>query len=237
MNGHFETSCRQRHTSSTENAWYRVHWSSNGHSRRLVRDGATPGLAAHKAARCGGGSFGHKNRDQDTDSLVDRRIVECLIGLLDHSHPIVQEGAVIALGRYHDPAVVGALGKRLYPTECKPAEVRKAVVESLRQLRMPDAIPFLKIGLRDPGPEVRMAACQALAQIGSPHDLLALETVLLPFEEAPVRIEAAKALGQIGGYKAQEILEKALDTILDDDDHRELRTTVGDQLARLQRNT
>ncbi len=165
-----------------------------------------------------------------------KQIVGCLTDLLDDPDPVVQEGAALALGQYPWPEVVQRLGRKLYPTECGHPEVRKMVVESLRQMRHADAIPYLKIGLRDTSREVRISTCRALSEIGQQEAIGAIEEVLLPFEEPSVRIEAAKALGSIGGPKVQEILERALqlENIPDDDDHRELRTAVGRQLAELQ---
>jgi len=163
------------------------------------------------------------------------QIVDRLIALLSDPDPVVQEGAALALGQYPLPKVVQGLGRRLYPTECKNAEVRKTVAESLGQTHQADAIPFLRIGLRDTSREVRISACRALSRIGQQEAIGVIADILLPFEEPSVRIEAAAALGHIGGAKAREILRRALENTPDDDDHRELRTVVGNEHAKLQR--
>jgi len=60
-----------------------------------------------------------------------KQIIDQLIALLDDPDTIVQEGAAIALGQYPLHEVVQELGRRLYPTETKNAQVRKAIADSL----------------------------------------------------------------------------------------------------------
>lgn len=163
-----------------------------------------------------------------------RQIVDELITLLNDPDPVVQEGAALALGQYPWLEVVWALGQKLYPTECGNAEVRKAVADSLGQTKRAEAILFLEIGLRDRSRNVCIAACKALSQIRQPEAIPALEEILLPVEPL-LRIEAAKALGHIGGVKATKILDEASQILPDDDDHREVRTVVGNEHAELQR--
>lgn len=164
-----------------------------------------------------------------------KQIVDELITLLNDTNPIVQEGAALALGQYPWPELVKALGQKLYPTECGTQDVREMVANSLGQTERAEAIPFLEVGLRDPSHNVRIATCQALSQIKQPEAVSALEETLLPLEDPLLRIEAAKALGHIGGVKAMKILDKALQTLPDHDDHREVRTLVGNEYAELQR--
>ncbi|MDZ7261392.1 MAG: HEAT repeat domain-containing protein [candidate division KSB1 bacterium] len=163
--------------------------------------------------------------------IRSKQILDELITLLNDSDPIVQEGVALALGQYPQLEVVKALGPRLYPTECRYQAVREMVANSLGRIKRAEAIPFLEIGLRDRSYNVRIAACQALSQIKQPEAIPALEEVLLPFNIPLVRMEAAKALGHIGGAKAMEILSTASQIL----PNGELKTLVNDELAKLQR--
>ena len=164
-------------------------------------------------------------------------ILSCLVSLLDDPDPIVQEGAAFALGYYELPEIARELGRRLYPTECQNSEIRKAIAESLGQLRLPDAIPYLKIALKDTNRDVRISACSSLGDIGQEDAIWAIRDILLPFEEIEVRIEAARALGKIGGSKAQETLTKASNELADDEENQSLRDVIADELASLQRSS
>ncbi len=167
------------------------------------------------------------NRLRHPEQITDR-----LIALLDEDGPVVQEGAALALGQYPQTEVVRILGQKLY--ECKNSEVRKMVAQSLGQTELPQAVPYLIIGLTDRSSNVRLAVCQAIRQISDWKAVFALGGTLLLDEHREVQIAAARALGYTEDKEAMRVLEKALEMWSDDDDHRELRQIVGEESAQLQ---
>ena len=159
------------------------------------------------------------------------RIVDRLIALLDDDDPIVQEGAALALGQYRRSEVVRVLGQKL--DGCRNSEVREMVAQSLGQIKRSDAVPYLSIGLMDRSRDARLAVCQALHQINYWKAIFALGGTLLLDENREVQVAAAKALGHTGDKEAMRVLEKALEILPDDDDHRGLRQIVGEESAQL----
>jgi len=141
----------------------------------------------------------------------------------------------LALGQYPQPAVIEALGRKLYPTECQRSKVRRMAAKSLGEIKWATAIPYPSIGLRDRSRDVRLAACEALHRINQPGAIPALRDVLLPDENLLVQVEAGRALGSIGGPEARDILERVQE-ILPDDGHRDLCDVVGHELAQLQQS-
>lgn len=166
------------------------------------------------------------NRLARTERIVDR-----LIALLNDGDPFVQEGAALALGRYSQPVVASELGRKIYPTECKDSKMREIVAQSMGQTKRAEAIPYLKVGLRDRSRDVRLAACQALRHFNQPEAMHALEDVLLPDENLSVQKEAARALGSIGSRESIHFLERVQAVLSKDGDHSELCRVVGHEIA------
>lgn len=78
----------------------------------------------------------------------------------------------------------------------------------------------------DPDRTVRVSATEALGAVGRPGDVRAIASLLSPHEPALVRGAAARALGEMGGTHAAEVLIR----ILADDD-RFLAVTAANALA------
>jgi len=176
-----------------------------------------------------------KNLQKRLKHNTKKEIVNRLIELLDDNDSIVQEGAAIALGYYPRAEIVRELGRSLYPTECQNPQVRKAIVESLGQLKISEATKYLKIALRDPDRDVQFAACQAVANIEAEDVIWTLQYLLIPYEHPEIRIEAARTLGKIGGRKALDVLARAQSYFEDDtSSNQTLQDVIANELASVQ---
>lgn len=172
------------------------------------------------------------------------QVVDELKALLDDDDDLIQVGAAQALGKYPSPDIIRALGRKLYPTECKNDEVRKVAAQSLGETKDPAAMAYLVIALKDHSRGVRQAACEALSDIRIQRSnavlgqklrkaIDALSSVLLPDPDLEPRIEAALTLGRSANRTAETILGRALQDLPDDDFHRRLREAVGTALSEM----
>lgn len=88
-------------------------------------------------------------------------------------------------------------------------KVRRRAIQSLRRLKLDDAVALLSFALGDQNKKLRVMAVYALADIGG-HDAVAALATASVDEDAWVRAEAAYALGMIGGDSAILTLRHAL---------------------------
>lgn len=90
-------------------------------------------------------------------------------------------------------------------------KVRASAARALAQMSRTDALPLLLEALKDPDPWVRYFGAGSIGKLGCP-EALALLTHIVQYDTAShVRIAAAKAIGQIGGQRAAEILAPMTD--------------------------
>ena len=128
-----------------------------------------------------------------------------LARLIDDSRPAVVDRAVEALVKQGDAAVAPLAGVR---RKSANAEARAAAVWALFRIGSPKARAEVRAALEDPALEVRIAAAQA---VGLAADKGALDTLhgLLQRDQAPVRREAATALGRLGEKRSNGFLVDA----------------------------
>ncbi len=166
------------------------------------------------------------------------RAILCLRDLAQRDNPHVRREAVAALGQTgqqalvpvladflavdHDTAVRGAaaraLGNLRAPLAVSPllaalrdtaALVRQKSLVSLQHLWSPRVEAAVRRGLRDPDETVRFIAAQMLGTHRASASRLALDNALSD-TSIWVRVEAARALGQLGDTAAVEGLVKLL---------------------------
>jgi HEAT repeat protein len=105
--------------------------------------------------------------------------------------------AALATGEAAIPHLLDAMRSR-------HARRRLAASRGLRRVRPLEAIPTFLRALRDPEPEVREAATEALAEIG--HDAVEGLVEALSSHDASIQHYAAIALGRIGDPAAAQAL-------------------------------
>ena len=89
--------------------------------------------------------------------------------------------------------------------------VRREIAKSLGAFRTPAALEGLRGGLQDADREVRIAACESLAQWDSPQAWQMLEAALHSDTDVDVRLAATRCLGRSQDASARESLARALD--------------------------
>ncbi|WP_169314905.1 HEAT repeat domain-containing protein [Rubinisphaera brasiliensis] len=145
----------------------------------------------------------------------DKAVVPHIIPLLDSSNNEICIAAAEALGRLGDDGAVPRLCELLSNFDGdENRAVRLKVLDSLRRLKHPDAVPYMVDLLADPQPEIRERAVDVLGQIGDQSAVVDLENLLKEDRHEGVRIACAKALGEIGDPESVAVLEDALtDTV------------------------
>ncbi|MER3501185.1 MAG: hypothetical protein C4295_06860 [Candidatus Fervidibacterota bacterium] len=115
--------------------------------------------------------------------IGDRRAVEPLIQALRDPDKEVRLHAALALGQLKDRRAIKPLIYALFdempslgldPLTGDPLTVRAAAAQALGELKAKEAVPALKVLLRDDNKGVRRAVVQALGQIGTEDAILAL---------------------------------------------------------------
>jgi hypothetical protein len=115
--------------------------------------------------------------------IGDRRAVEPLIQALKDHDKLVRYHAALALGKLKDKRAVKPLIYALFdemppigpdPLTGDPMTVRAAAAQALGELKAAEAVPALKVLLRDENRGVRRAVIQALGQIGTKEAIVAL---------------------------------------------------------------
>lgn len=158
--------------------------------------------------------------------LHAREAVPLLLARLSDHDSEMQEVVVSALGAIGDRRAVGellALLARLEPERQKP------VVLALGRLRDGRAVAPLTKLLSAGAREVQQAVFHALGDIGDESAIPILTSFLRAAIPTAVRVEAAWALGRIGGAAAEEILTAAAAGHPDD----EVRETARAALERI----
>jgi HEAT repeat protein len=89
------------------------------------------------------------------------------------------------------------------------SQIRAAILTILPVIKNPAFMPEIRNGLRDPDPEVRIAAVWALLEFGE-IKLLNQETSMLRDPVERVRLAAAACLGQYGNPAAMDILRNIM---------------------------
>jgi HEAT repeat protein len=127
--------------------------------------------------------------------------VAALLKLCDHSDPEVRRRAIHALATYRNPESISlkdALPIVLRHLKTDAPRVRVEAARVLGTMRIFEALPGLQEAATATNPrEVRVAALDALGQIGDPKALPFLTTSLSD-KDPDVRTIAAKAIGSFG---------------------------------------
>ncbi len=105
--------------------------------------------------------------------------------------------------------ITGELSKLYY--RLRQPYLKQAVLQTLAVFPGPQAEQTLSDGLSDAAPVVRIAACRAWASRGGSAAAAALRTAFTQEDNLDVRLQAARALGQLGGEQAVETLALGLD--------------------------
>jgi len=120
--------------------------------------------------------------------LGDKRAVEPLIAALKDPDKAVRYQAALALAKLKDRRALRPLIHALFdemppvgtdPLTGEPLLVRAAAAQALGELRATEAVPALKVLLKDEERPVRFAALQALIRIGTPEALQAVSDALM----------------------------------------------------------
>jgi HEAT repeat protein len=153
--------------------------------------------------------IGHSDKDI-VSALVER--------LTNDGDNLVRASAVRALGCLAQKDIIPLFTETL---DDEDAMVRLAVITALGEIGHPDAISVLSKTLlgKDENPQMRIAAIEALEQIGGRAVVESLEKAVIQDEEADVRIAAVRTLGSIKQAEAIPALGNALTT----DDSVEVR--------------
>ncbi len=141
--------------------------------------------------------------------MRDVRAVEPLILKLRSRYSGAREGAAWALGRIGDARAVQPLIQTLDDID---VYVRKDVVWALGRIGDARAVEPLKQALKDGYSQVRREAVEALGKIRDVRAVNSLIRVVLNREEkVDVRMEAIRALEEMGDERALEPLNEVLD--------------------------
>ncbi len=127
--------------------------------------------------------------------LEDRRAVPALLSALETGTPRVRAAAASALGEAPTALAIPPL---LAALRDEGLWVRYAAARALAQHRSPDALETLERAARaDPDTPVRVAALEALGQIGGARAVAVLASVI-DAPESDLALSALGALGEIG---------------------------------------
>lgn len=141
--------------------------------------------------------------------------VLALIPLLESTQNNILVAASETLGKLGDERAVPKLCELLNRQDIADDRTfRLKILDSLRRLKNPAALPALVKNLHDPQPEIRERVIDALGPIGDETVVVELEAMLKEDRSEAVRAACAKALGEIGDAESVEALEEALsDTV------------------------
>ncbi|TWT62662.1 HEAT repeat domain-containing protein [Rubinisphaera italica] len=141
--------------------------------------------------------------------------VSALIPLLESTQNNILVAASETLGKLGDERAVPKLCELLNRTDiAEDRTFRIKILDSLRRLKNPAAMPALLHNLKDPQPEIRERVVDAIGPIGDESIVVELEAMLKEDRSEAVRAACAKALGDIGDAESVEALEVALsDTV------------------------
>ena len=129
--------------------------------------------------------------------------------LIDHGNTKTKVSLAKRLGAFHTDAGAELLVSDLLPDH-DPA-LRQQAIESLGRIKAERALPEIQRYLSNGDVAIRVAAAEALGRIASHEGIEPLKQVLMDQEAAVrVRLQACKALRQIGSRKALDSLFEAL---------------------------
>jgi HEAT repeat protein len=160
--------------------------------------------------------------------IGEARTLPALLRALGDPEPEVRCSALVAIGKFNDPAAFERMADLLL--EDPTIEVRQAAASALGSTRLPEALPYLTVALRDSfwwfEREGTIAPLlETFLDIGQPSVTPLLEA--LEDKEGTVRRFAATLLGRLGDPRAIEPLGMALY-----DMHFEVGEAAAEALAR-----
>ncbi len=135
-------------------------------------------------------------------TISDHRILDQLLEALENQNWIVRMHAAKALGRVRHARAVEFLTPLL---QDKVKAVREEAVQTLGVLG-DGALPQLLESLKHAEWVVRLHSVEALGKIKSPECVGPLLHVLFNDRDSAVRVDAARALGEVGDPRAVEFL-------------------------------
>ncbi len=144
-------------------------------------------------------------------AVGDKAAAPALTELLEQDDPEILAAACDALGRMGDPKAVERLIQFLVP----PANDEHAgfvlkVIETVRRLQSPQAVPALMELLQSTDPTVRLKAVEAIGQCKDKSAAEVVEQVLAKDNSDEVRAAAAKALGDLKDPESLQALTESL---------------------------
>jgi len=141
--------------------------------------------------------------------IEDRRVITILGHSIRHGTPAIRAAAALAFGQMDDDVAVEPLIDALGDED---AWVRYYAVRSIGRLRCADALPQLELALTtDEADHVRIAAAEALGQIGGRQAIALLRSVMSSLNPDLVRV-ASLSLASLAEPEALEPLFETLRT-------------------------
>lgn len=138
--------------------------------------------------------------------IGDRRVFDDLVGVLGSADWIVRSHAAQALGRIGEPRGVDHLIPLL---QDKVKAVREDAARALVTIGKV-ALPRLRASLSHEDWIVRLHAVEALGKMRAPDVVEDLLSVMFNDRDTAVRVDAARALGEIGDARAVDFLITAM---------------------------
>ncbi|BBM85701.1 HEAT repeat domain-containing protein [Candidatus Uabimicrobium amorphum] len=153
--------------------------------------------------------------------------IDTIINMLGDTNADVRSQAAIVLGKFGERGTKEALKSLLYDED---ANVRRSAAESLGRLRVGSATNILISLLEDESPEVRGCAAEALGYIKKAK---AIEKIAekINDEDWFVRYKVAISLGKFAGHLSDEIIEKII--LLLDDENEYVQSSTRNALQKI----
>ena len=153
--------------------------------------------------------------------------IDTIINMLGDPNADVRSQAAIVLGKFGERGTKEALKSLLYDED---ANVRRSAAESLGRLRVGSATNILISLLEDESPEVRGCAAEALGYIKKAK---AIEKIAdkINDEDWFVRYKVAISLGKFAGHLSEEIIEKII--LLVDDENEYVQSSARNALEKI----
>lgn len=93
----------------------------------------------------------------------------------------------------------------------KDALLRMEVLQAMGAMQCPTALSMLRLGMKDPDADVRVACCQAWRQQGGQEAIDLLAAAATTDSELDVRMAAARCLGELGDKRGVPALGQMLE--------------------------
>ncbi|MGQ9576791.1 MAG: HEAT repeat domain-containing protein [Thermoguttaceae bacterium] len=140
-------------------------------------------------------------------------VADCVPGVTPPAERIAQINRLAKQASSKDPAqqraIVGELAAEL--SSQRDPLVREAIARALGAYAVPEAVEALRLAAEDPNPDVRIAACKALARQRGSDATALLRQILAGDTDVDVRLAAAWALGEIRDPVCVPTLKTALE--------------------------